>query len=642
MCGETPVILRDSPGKFRTRGYSLVPPAQPVASHYTQYSQLEHIATGFGHTRDNMVVIPENPPCALHPGLFLDLPSGAPNDQYHLVDSIAKTDSKQLEDLRRRPSSSPAVEFSMKECTMPAMRNKPTTNATDAAQLTFMAYQTYLSARNLIKTTSFNGQLGTFHDNAGLSNRVTERDLREAVLRVVYGGDHELFEKHISRMCDDQDFGDFVDRLEKANCYELLEDRLPGSKLVTPVVRLENLKIKMTLYRLILHLAAPGMCEYRVLPDGNTVIGTLVPGLYRVGDAIHLYWTEPGPAGLLMDTGDHLSDSEASRKPFNGRLVLVLTNGLCFRPISGQPLNFSDRGRKTVRCPDGKGGSRDLAFGAADFVLACMLRLTPLELRELKSASGERLTVDHVTVDHHRHAPDLLRLANIVDQVTNRILNRDNGDATGKMEWMGLGEMVEYLCSIRSCPDAAVPFLARILSTSVDKKIIIDYIKGSLCEAKRWVRAGAAEYGWASDELRELRGALTQVESLTDVNARSCKVPIRPVKHIEIHVDLACARKKEGGSYMFAMSEHCSWNDRAPYPTIAVTFQDGHRRLVRFHSLLTTTTAMNFDTFVSLGAAHGMLVGNEWDPNKPGVVPSDLAFCVEDKQTYRRPLVKTK
>ena len=111
MCGETPVILRDSPGKFRTRGYSLVPPAQPVASHYTQYSQLEHIATGFGHTRDNMVVIPENPPCALHPGLFLDLPSGAPNDQYHLVDSIAKTDSKQLEDLRRRRSSSPAVEF---------------------------------------------------------------------------------------------------------------------------------------------------------------------------------------------------------------------------------------------------------------------------------------------------------------------------------------------------------------------------------------------------------------------------------------------------------------------------------------------------------------------------------------------------
>ena len=448
-----PVILRDSPGNFRSRGFSVVPPAQPLASHYTQYSQLEHIATGFGHTRDNMVVIPENPPCALHRGLF-DLPT-ATNAQYHLVDSIAKTDSKQLENLRRRPSSSPAVRFSMKECTMPAMQNKPTTNATDADKLTYMAYQTYQSARHLIKTTSFDGQLGTFYDNAGLSNQVTEQDLRKAVLRDVYGGDHELFEKHISRMCDHQDFGDFVDCLEKAKCYELLEDRLPGSKLVTPVVRLENLKIKMTLYRLILHLAAPGMCEYRVLRDRNTVISTLVPGLYRDGDAIHLYWTEPGPAGLLMDTGDHLSDSEASLKPFNGRHVLVLTNGLCFRPISGQPLNFSDRGRKTVRCSDGKGGSRYLNFGAADFVLACMLRLTPLGLRELKAkpASGERerLTVDHVTVDHNRHAPDLLRLANFVDQATNRILNRDNGDATGKIAWKGLDEMAEYLWSIRSC-----------------------------------------------------------------------------------------------------------------------------------------------------------------------------------------------
>jgi hypothetical protein len=666
LCRETPVIVRNPPGKFRTRGYSLVPPAQPVASHYTQYSQLEHIATGFGHTRDNMVVIPENPPC-LHPGLF-DLPT-ATNAQYHLVDSIAKTDSKQLENLRRRRSSSPAVKFSMKECTMPAMPNKPTRNATDIAKLTYMAYQTYQSARHLIKTTSFNGQLGTFHDNGDGSNRVTEEDVRKAILRDVYGGKDDEFNEHVRRMCDHQDFGDFVDRLEKANCYELLEDRLPGSKLVTPVVRLENLKIQMTLYRLILHLAAPGMCEYRLLPDENTVIGTLVPGLYRDGDAIHLYWTEPGPAGLLMDTGDHLSDSEASRKLFNGHHVLVLTNGLCFRPISGQPLNFDDCGRKTVRCSDGTGESRYLNFGAADFVLACMLRLTPLELRELKAnpASGERLTGDHVTVDHHRHAPDHLRLANFVDQATNVILNRDNGDATGRMDWMGLDEMVEYLWSIRSCPDAAVPFLARILSTIyrryiVDKDIIIDYIKGSLCDEKRWVQAGAAKHGWTSDELRKLRGELTGElgtqrlskdlieeldeelleESLTDVNARSCKVPILLVQNLEIHVDLGCARKKVGESHMFAMSEHCSWHDRNRYPTIAVTFQDGHTRHVMFHSLLTTTTAMNFDTFGILGAAHGMLLGNEWDPKKPGVVPFDLAFCVEDGQTYWRPLVKTK
>lgn len=568
-----------------------------------------------------------------------DHPCNPDPQRYHLNGSVALTTSSQCNALIRGRTSSPVIQVN--KCVMPAILDANT----GSPDLTHLAYLLYLKLRDSdgIRTTPFAGELGTFHDNRDGSNCVTEDMVRAAVLKHVYQNKIDEFNEHICRMRDCQDFGGFVGRLEKARSssvrYNVLKDCLPGSDIVIPVVLFDELYIQMSLYRLILHIIAPGMCKHLVLPDKNTVVTTLVPGLFLVGGEqegeerhIHLYWTEPGPAGPLVDMQTYVDDSRINHEPFTDRRLLVLTNGMCFRPSWGRPLRIQDTGGYTERYPDGQGGIMSKTFRPADTVLACMTRLSPMAFRELKDRT--KLTVDHVAVNHRHDAPDLLRLATHSEQGRNVIRGRDNGDATSGMTWMTLKDFAAYLLSLRS--SAGKGTAAAV--DCIDEIDTIVTIKRLLLDEKRWVAAGAAAWGCGTN----VREVVTKGPS-----HESFKAPILPVTNLKIHVDLACARKEEGGSYKYAMSEHCSWHDRVRYPMIHVTFvpTEGIKstnRPVLFHILLMTTAAMNLDAFKRLGAAHGMLLGSDWDQDAPGVVPFELAFSRgTDGHMYRHAVVET-
>ncbi|MEO2191328.1 MAG: hypothetical protein ABGY24_02675, partial [bacterium] len=380
----------------------------------------------------------------------------------------------------------------MNKSVMPAILDANTC----PSNLTHLAYRLYLKLRDSYRAASgtpFAGELGTFRDNGDGSNCVTEDMVRAAVLKHVYQNNTGEFNEHICRMRDYQDFKGFVGRLKKARSsvrYNELKDCLPGGDIVIPVVRFDEHYIQMSLYRLILHIIAPGMCKHLVLPDGNTVVTTLVPGLFLVGGDIHLYWTEPGPAGPLVDMQSSVRPSTLDHAPFTDRHLLVLTNGMCFRPSWGRPLRImGSGGYMQRRYPDGQGGSNKKTLPAADIVLACMTRLSPMAFRELKERTG--LTVDHVAVNHHHHAPDLLRLATRSEQSRNVIRGRDNGDATSGMNWMTLKEFAAYLLSLTSSAGKGT-------AAAVDCIDEIDTID-LLLDEKRWVAAGAAARGYGTN-----------------------------------------------------------------------------------------------------------------------------------------------
>ncbi len=581
-------------------------------------------------------VLPAAVPPAAVPS---DHPSNPDPQRYHLNGSVALTTSSQCNALIRGRESSPVIQVN--KCVMPAILDANTC----PSDLTHVAYRLYQKLRDSdgIRTTPFAGELGPFHDNGDNgSNCVTEDMVRAAVLEHVYQNNTGEFNEHICRMRDYQDFGGFVGRLEEARSsvrYSVLKDCLPGSDIVIPVVHFDELYIQMSLYRLILHIIAPGMCKHLLLPDGNTVVTTLVPGLFLVGGEqeeeerdIHLYWTDPGPAGPLVDMQSYVHHSRINHAPLTDRHLLVLTNGLCFRPSCGRPLQIKDTGGYIERYPDGQGGIAEKILRPADTVLACMTRLSPMAFRELKERT--ELTVDHVAVNHHHDAPDLLRLATRSEQGRNKIRGRDNGDATSGMTWMTLKDFAAYLLSLRS--SAGKGTAAAVDCSSIDEIDTIDSIEGLLLDEKRWVAAGAAAWG---------RGTNVQEVVTKGQSHESFKAPILPVTNLKIHVNLACARKMVGGLHKYAMSEHGSWHDRYRYPHIHVTLvttEGSTNRTVPFHILLMTTAAMNLDAFEKLGAARGMLLGSEWDQNAPGVVPFGLAFSRgTDGHMYRHAVVET-
>ncbi len=114
---------------------------------------------------------------------------------------------------------------------------------------------------------------------------------------------------------------------------DVLPDELKPHVYVIPVasLRANGLDIKMTLWDLWLHLAYPGRCERVVLPDGATVVPTLVPSMFRVGEGtaerIHCYWSEPFCVGAVeVDVGT--TKTATKTVPFHAGQYVAMANGV--------------------------------------------------------------------------------------------------------------------------------------------------------------------------------------------------------------------------------------------------------------------------------------------------------------------------
>ena len=184
-----------------------------------------------------------------------------------------------------------------------------------------------------------------------------------------------------------QNYSSFVQLLDSKGHLEMMTTMVEQlSGLYIPVVQIKELKVKISLFELLLHIRNPGVSKTYLLEDTHTVAISHVPALFKVNGQLHLFWSTPWPLGLV-----ELPGRSDERVPFSIKDVLVFPNSMFFRPgVKSGLIHFKCTSITRERDDD---SGRYITINATDIALAALIGISIEDVCLLRKKTNGRRTI---------------------------------------------------------------------------------------------------------------------------------------------------------------------------------------------------------------------------------------------------------
>ncbi len=318
-------------------------------------------------------------------------------------------------------------------------------------------------------------------------------------------------------------YGSFMSLLNKHNHIEMMPDA-KSTDLYRPMVVIEDLAVKISLFELILHIRDPDVSKTYMLQDRYTVASSHVPALFRDADSgsMHLYWSTPWPLGLV-----ELPGNAEERYPFNAKHILVFGNSIFFSLFTGDIMCFNKQGRVTRYCSNQK---KEITIKAADLVHAGLNGVTIEEIQ--KWCNQNMWETDHCPIFHMQHSAHTTRLATKAQNCRNQFSGR----------------------SLFGC--------TRYLTKEEIEKIL-GRMSNPKDDPSSWYKGWLAHHSHDMGKLQKMARA-----------GKTLKVPLKRVDNIWFHIDTSMMCRQVNGRFEFAMPEGCGMETRVAYPRITANIKD--------------------------------------------------------------------